>query len=71
MLCDRCDFDPCQCQKALTVPSTPEQVPQKYFFRKCSNEACTVMTGFLTGSIQGLAECKFCQAGVAHWQRGV
>lgn len=70
MDCAKCGVDPCECQRALVVSSSTRQVPQKYDFRKCSNPQCTVMVGFLVGSAHGLTECKWCQAGVAYWQRG-
>lgn len=48
-----------------------EVVPQKYIFRKCANEPCSVMIGWRVGALQGNGQCKHCQAGVAHWQREV
>lgn len=71
MQCDECYRDPCVCQKALRVPSHPSTVPQKYRFLKCCNERCTVMIGLAAGGLQGSYECKWCQAGMSHWQRGV
>ncbi len=66
MRCDECFQDPCRCQRALAVVSRQQAAPQKYDFRECVTPGCTVMIGFLVGSMSGLTTCKWCQAGRSH-----
>lgn len=66
MQCDDCFQDPCRCQRALVVGSKQQAVPQKYQFRQCTTPGCSVMIGFLAGSVHGVPACKWCQAGVSH-----
>jgi len=68
MVCMQCGDDPCKCQRALKVPTVERAAPQKYLFRKCEHRACSVMIGWETGAKQGQTECRWCQAGVSHWQ---
>jgi hypothetical protein len=66
MDCIKCGDDPCTCQRGLQTVSSRQSVPQKYDFRQCTSPGCTVVIGFLPGSTDGLATCKWCNAGVAH-----
>lgn len=65
-MCGTCEHEPCTCRKSLAVVTTRQTVPQKYDFRECTTPGCTVQIGFLTGSVQGLTTCRWCQAGVSH-----
>lgn len=62
MRCDDCFSDPCKCQRALQPVSSRQGVPQKYEFHECETPGCTVVIGFLPGSTDGLATCKWCNA---------
>ena len=44
------------------------EAQQKYLFRACVNRGCSVMIGWQVGAKHGLTECRWCQAGVSHWQ---
>jgi len=68
MWCDNCEKEPCVCQRQLVV--RPErEVKQRYMFKKCENADCSVMIGWTIGARQGMAQCRWCQDGQAHWQR--
>lgn len=47
-----------------------EQATPCYLFRECSTPNCFVMIGWEVGSIQGIATCKWCQAGAAYYADG-
>lgn len=66
MACISCGDDPCSCRRGLAVVSSQQAMPQRYQFRQCTTPGCSVMIGFLTGSVHGLTACKWCQAGVSH-----
>jgi hypothetical protein len=64
MRCDECLQEPCRCQRTLAVVN--QAVPQKYQFRSCATPGCTVMIGYLTGTLHSVTICKWCQAGRAY-----
>jgi len=69
MDCIKCGDDPCTCQRVLQPVSSRPGTPQKYDMQQCTSPGCTVMIGFIAGSVHGVTSCKWCQAGEAYYAR--
>ena len=69
MVCIKCGDDLCTCQRVMQPVSSRPEAPQKYDMRQCTSQSCTVMIGFVAGSVKGLTSCKWCQAGEAYYAR--
>lgn len=47
-----------------------EQTAPRYLFRECVTPNCSVMIGWVVGSLQGVTTCKWCQSGTAYYADG-
>lgn len=62
MVCMQCGFEPCECQRALVVPSD-------WINQTCSTAGCTVVIRCKIGKQAAtLPVCKWCQAGAAYYR---